>query len=126
MRTTFSSEAPASAISEERSRRHAAAQKVRGERPLGALPERHHAFLASLAHHAQHASVGVDIIGRNLSSRRDALILAASLAVGLGIQAAPPGAFDAIPQAIRILVTDGIVMGILLAMFLNIILPKED
>jgi len=71
------------------------------------------------------ASVGVDIIGRNLSSRRDALILAASLAVGLGIQAAPPGAFDAIPQAFRILVTDGIVMGILLAMFLNIILPKE-
>lgn len=71
------------------------------------------------------ASVGVDIIGRNLTSRRDALILAASLAVGLGIQAAPPGAFDAIPPAIRILVTDGIVMGILLAMVLNLVMPKE-
>ena len=33
------------------------------------------------------ASVGIDIIGRNLTSRRDAVILAASLAVGLGIQA---------------------------------------
>jgi len=71
------------------------------------------------------ASVGIDIIGRNMSSRRDALILAASLGVGLGIQAAPPGAFDAVPAALRILVTDGIVMGILLAMFLNILMPKE-
>lgn len=72
------------------------------------------------------ASVGVDIIGRNMTSRRDALILAASLGVGLGIQAAPPGAFDAIPQALRILVTDGIVMGILLAMVLNLVFPKEE
>jgi uric acid transporter len=71
------------------------------------------------------ASVGIDIIGRNMTSRRDALILAASLGVGLGIQAAPPGAFDAVPQALRILVTDGIVMGILLAMLLNIVMPKD-
>jgi len=54
------------------------------------------------------------------------VILAASLAVGLGIQAAPPGAFDAVPQALRILVTDGIVMGILLAMALNLLFPKEQ
>src|SRR5258706_3790971 len=72
------------------------------------------------------ASVGIDIIGRNLASRRDAVIVAASLALGLGIQAAPPGAFDVIPQALRILVTDGIVMGILLAMFLNLVWPKEE
>ncbi|MBM3567421.1 MAG: purine permease [Alphaproteobacteria bacterium] len=72
------------------------------------------------------ASVGIDIIGRNMTSRRDALILAASLGLGLGIQAAPPGAFDAIPQALRILVTDGIVMGIMLAMGLNLVFPKEE
>lgn len=72
------------------------------------------------------ASVGIDIIGSNMKSRRDALIVASSLALGLGIQAAPPGAFDAVPQALRILVTDGIVMGILLAMILNIILPKGE
>ena len=71
------------------------------------------------------ASVGLDIIGKNLKSRRDALIVASSLAVGLGIQAAPPAAFDAVAPALRILVTDGIVMGILLAMILNIVLPKE-
>jgi len=72
------------------------------------------------------ASVGVDIIGRNMTSRRDAVILAASLGVGLGIQAAPPQAFDIVPQALRILVTDGIVMGILLAMLLNLVWPKEE
>ena len=71
------------------------------------------------------ASVGLDIIGRNMTSRRDALIVASSLALGLGIQAAPPNAFVAIPQAIRVLVTDGIVMGILLAMVLNIVLPRD-
>ena len=71
------------------------------------------------------ASVGIDIIGANMKSRRDALIVASSLALGLGIQAAPPAAFDVIPQAVKILVTDGIVMGIMLAMLLNIVLPRE-
>jgi NCS2 family nucleobase:cation symporter-2 len=72
------------------------------------------------------ASVGIDIIGSNMRARRDAIIVAAALAVGLGIQAAPPGAFDAVPQALRILVTDGIVMGIILAMLLNIVMPREE
>ena len=71
------------------------------------------------------ASVGIDIIGSNMKSRRDALIVASSIALGLGIQAAPPAAFDVVPQAVKILVTDGIVMGIMLAMFLNIVLPRE-
>ena len=71
------------------------------------------------------ASVGIDIIGSNMKTRRDALIVASSLAVGLGIQAAPPGAFDVIAPALKILVTDGIVMGILLAMILNAVLPGD-
>jgi xanthine/uracil permease len=71
------------------------------------------------------ASVGIDIIGSNMKSRRDALIVASSLALGLGIQAAPAAAFDVIPQAVKVLVTDGIVMGIMLAMLLNIVLPRE-
>lgn len=72
------------------------------------------------------ASVGIDMIGTHGRTRRDALIIASSLGVGLGIQAAPPGAFEIVPQALRILVTDGIVMGILLAMLLNIVLPHGD
>ena len=40
--------------------------------------------------------------------------------------AAPRGAFDIVPRALRVLVTDGIVMEILLAMFLNLPMPKEE
>jgi xanthine/uracil permease len=52
------------------------------------------------------ASVGIDIIGSNMKTRRDALIVASSLALGLGIQAAPPAAFDVVLPALKILVTD--------------------
>ncbi|MBT4700510.1 MAG: purine/pyrimidine permease, partial [Rhodospirillaceae bacterium] len=71
------------------------------------------------------ASVGIDIIGRNIKDRRDALIVAVALGVGLGIQVAPPGAFNVIMPEIRLLTSDGIVMGIMTALVLNIILPKE-
>src|SRR5262249_37801421 len=47
------------------------------------------------------ASVGLDIIGRHLTSRPDALISARSLAVGRGIQAAPPAAVPADPPPAR-------------------------
>jgi NCS2 family nucleobase:cation symporter-2 len=72
------------------------------------------------------ASVGIDLIGSNLKTRRDAVIVAASLGVGIGIQMAPNGAFDAIPPAIRILVGDGVVMGILTSVVLNLFFPKEQ
>jgi xanthine permease len=71
------------------------------------------------------ASVGVTIIGKSMNSRRDAILFATSLGLSLGITAAPPGAFDAVPEVFRILLTDGIVMGILTAVILNIFLPAE-
>ncbi len=72
------------------------------------------------------ASVGIDIIGRNIKTRRDALIVACSLGIGLGIQVAPPHAFDVITPSVRLLTNDGIVMGILTALILNAVLPKEE
>jgi xanthine permease len=71
------------------------------------------------------ASVGVTIIGKNMHSRRDAILFAASLGLSLGITAAPPGTFDVVPDVLRILLTDGIVMGILTAVALNVFLPAE-
>ena len=71
------------------------------------------------------ASVGIDIIGSNMKARRDGLIVAAALGVGLGIQAAPDNSFAVLPPALGILVGDGIVMGILLAMILNLVIPQE-
>lgn len=71
------------------------------------------------------AAVGIDIIGSNMKSKRDALLFAASIGIALGITFAPPGAFDAVPAALRIIVTDGIVMGILSAVILNLLLPAD-
>lgn len=72
------------------------------------------------------ASVGIDIIGSNIKDRRDALVVACALGVGLGIQVAPPNAFDVITPSVRLLTSDGIVMGIMTALVLNLILPKEE
>lgn len=72
------------------------------------------------------ASVGMTIIGKSMSTRRDAILFATSLGLSLGITVAPPGAFDAIPAVFRILLTDGIVMGILTAVALNLFLPAGD
>jgi xanthine permease len=72
------------------------------------------------------ASVGVMIIGKAMKGRRDAFLFATSLGVSVGITAAPPAAFDVIPQVLRILLTDGIVMGIITAVLLNLFFPSEE
>lgn len=72
------------------------------------------------------ASVGMNIIGNSVSQRRNAILFATSLGIALAISAAPPGTFDIVPPVLRILVGDGIVMGILTAVALNIFLPDEE
>ena len=52
------------------------------------------------------ASVGADIIGRNLKTRRDALVVACALGVGLDIQVAPPHAFDVILPSVRLITSN--------------------
>ena len=39
---------------------------------------------------------------------------------------APPAIFEAIPQAIRILASDRIVIGTVTAVVLNLVLPRRD
>ena len=63
--------------------------------------------------------------GNEIKKDKGALIVAIALGVGLGIQVAPANAFNVIISEVRLLTSDGIVMGILTAMVLNIILPKE-
>jgi len=72
------------------------------------------------------ASVGVGILRDALKTKRDALIFAVSVGVGLAITVAPSGAFDAIPSGLRIVISDGIVVGALLAIVLNVVLPVEQ
>ncbi len=71
------------------------------------------------------ASIGIDIISKNMKTRRDALLVATSLGVAVGITVAPAGAFEVIPASVRIVVGDGIVMGAILAIVLNKILPQQ-
>ena len=71
------------------------------------------------------ASVGVQIIGKNMNSRRDMILFAASIGIALALMTAPPDALNAIPAIVKILVGDGIVMGITTAFVLNLLLPRE-
>jgi NCS2 family nucleobase:cation symporter-2 len=72
------------------------------------------------------ASIGVGILRTSLKTRRDALLFAVSVGVGLAVTVAPAGSFAVIPTGLRIIVSDGIVMGALLAIILNLVLPQED
>lgn len=72
------------------------------------------------------ASVGMSIIGNSVTARRNAILFATSLGIALAITAAPTGTFDVVPPVLRILVGDGIVMGILTSVILNIFLPNEE
>jgi xanthine/uracil permease len=72
------------------------------------------------------ATVGVEILSTSLKTRRDALIFAASVGTGLAVAFAAPGTFDVIPPSVRILASDGIIVGLIVAIVLNLALPERD
>jgi uracil-xanthine permease len=72
------------------------------------------------------AAVGVGILADSMRTQRDLLLLAASLGLSIAVNFAPPAIFEAVPQAIRILASDGIVVGTVMAVVLNLALPKKD
>jgi xanthine/uracil permease len=61
-----------------------------------------------------------------MRSQRDLLLLAASLGLSTAMNFAPPAIFAAVPQAIRILASDGIVVGTVMGVMLNLVLPGRD
>jgi len=72
------------------------------------------------------AAVGVGILADSMRTQRDLLLLAASLGLSTAVNFAPPAIFEAVPQSIRILASDGIVVGTVMAVFLNLVLPHRD
>lgn len=70
-------------------------------------------------------AVGINIVKRHINTRRDALVFATSLGVALAITVAPDGTFAALPDALRIIISDGIVVGAVLAIVLAQVLPQE-
>jgi uric acid transporter len=70
--------------------------------------------------------VGIKIASQSLVKQRDTLVLAASVGLSTVVNLAPAQVFEVFPAAIRILAADGIVVGVLVAVLLNLVLPSED
>ena len=68
--------------------------------------------------------VGVGILTESLRSQRDLLIVAAAVALSTAVNFSPPAVFDVFSPSVRILAADGIIVGALTAILLNLLLPK--
>ena len=70
--------------------------------------------------------VGVSILAESLRSQRDLLVVAASVALSTTVNFAPPAVFDVFSPSVRLLATDGIIIGTLTAVLLNLAIPKSQ
>jgi uracil-xanthine permease len=70
-------------------------------------------------------AVGVSILGESLRSQRDLLIVAASVALSTAINFAPPAVFDVFSPSVRLLAADGIIIGTLTGVLLNLVVPQS-
>ena len=70
------------------------------------------------------AAAGVSILSEVNWNRRNMVIFAISLSLGLGLQL-EPGSVAALPETLRILVTSGMLPAALVAIMLNLALPEE-
>ena len=71
------------------------------------------------------ATIGVGILGTCLRSQRNILIVAASVGLATAVNFAPPVVYEAVTPSLRILAADGIVVGTIAAVLLNLLLPAE-
>jgi uracil-xanthine permease len=72
------------------------------------------------------AVVGIKIISGTLKSQRDILILAGTFGLCAVVDFAPPALFELLPSALRIIAADGIVVGTMAAVLLNLLLPQTE
>lgn len=72
------------------------------------------------------AAVGAGILADSMKSQRDLLLLAASVGLAMAVDFAPPATFAAVAPSLRILASDGIVVGTVTAVLLNLVLPAKD
>ena len=71
-------------------------------------------------------AVGVGILANSIRDQRDLLLVAAALGLSTAVNFAPPALFEPLPQSVRILAGDGIVVGTIVAVALNLILPRKE
>ncbi len=70
------------------------------------------------------ASAGVSMLSEVNWSRRNMVIFAVALSIGLGLQL-EPGALQHVPQTAKVLLTSGLLPAAFIAITLNLILPEE-
>lgn len=70
--------------------------------------------------------VGVRILAESMKTQRGSLLFAASLGLGAAATFANPAAFAILPASIRLLASDGIVVGMVTSVILNLVLPRDD
>ena len=70
------------------------------------------------------ASAGVSMLAQVNWNRRNLVIFAISLSIGLGLQLEPT-ALQHLPDIARILMTSGLLPAAVLAMILNLVLPEK-
>jgi NCS2 family nucleobase:cation symporter-2 len=69
------------------------------------------------------AAVGIRILSQVMGGQREFVLVAASIGLGMIVNFAPPPVLEMFPAAVKILAGDGIVVGTLAAVVLNLALP---
>lgn len=71
-------------------------------------------------------AVGIGILAGSMKGPRDAVLVAASIAMSATATFMPPQVLELIPPSLRIVFADGIVMGMITAFVLNLIVPRDE
>ncbi len=71
------------------------------------------------------ASAGLNMLSEVTFNRRSMVIIALSLAIGLGLQQVPE-ALQHLPPTMKILMTSGLLPVAFISIFLNLVLPEEE
>jgi uric acid transporter len=71
-------------------------------------------------------SVGVGILAGSMKGQRDAVLVAASIAMSAAATFMPPQVVELITPSLRVVLADGVVMGIITAFVLNLVMPRVD
>ena len=72
------------------------------------------------------AVIGIQIISQSMKTQRDILIVAASIGLSAVVNFAPASVFEIFPAGVRILAADGIVVGAVTAVVLNLMLARPS
>ena len=70
------------------------------------------------------AAAGINMLSSVDWNRRNMVIFAVALSIGLGLQL-EPGALQHLPSTVKVLMTSGLLPAATIAIVLNIIIPEE-